>query len=282
MLFAEKLPAFPGYQVGEELGRGGMGAVYLATREKDDKKVAIKIMLSKASVSEQARKHFQREIESTMKLGRDHPNIVTCYEQGSAKSGFFFVLEFCEGGSIDGLMNDFGGKLPVDVARPIMLQCLDGLAYAHRHRYVHRDLKPQNILLTAKNGGSAKIADMGLAKNFDLAGFSNMTVTGSYAGTWEFMPKEQLVNYRFVKPATDVWSMGATFYCMLTGMLPRDRRPGQDPAQMVLQTPAVPIGMREHSIPKKLAAVIDKSLSFRPQDRYEDASAFLEALNKVL
>ncbi len=287
-VFADKLrdvggqakEEFPGYKVIKMLGQGGMGAVYLATRNKDGANVAIKVMLAKVAVSDSAKKGFQREIDVTMKL--NHPNIVTCYEQGSAGSGFYFVLEFCEGGSVDGLMEALGGKLPVDIAGPIMLQSLEGLAYAHDKKYVHRDLKPQNLLLTAKKGGTAKVADLGLAKNFQQAGFSGMTVTGGMAGTPVFMPKEQLTNFKYVKPVTDVWSMGATFYCMLTGMLPRDMQRGQSPLEAILKGHVVPIRDRNRSLPTQLAGVIDKSLSDRPQDRYEDAGAFLKALKKVL
>ncbi|MFH1113486.1 MAG: FHA domain-containing serine/threonine-protein kinase [Pseudomonadota bacterium] len=274
-------PRIPGYKVTGKLGEGGMGAVYLAVRDRDGERVAIKVMLSRVPVTMHAKKLFLREIEVTMTLS--HPNIVTCFDKGSAGSGFYFVLEFCEGGSVDRVMAACGGGVPVSIAGPIMLQSLAGLAHAHENQFVHRDLKPANILLTAERGGMAKIGDFGLAKNFDLAGFSGMTQSRTAAGTWDYMPREQLLNYKYVKPVSDVWAMGATFYHILTGKPPRGDLPeGQDPAKIVLENPAIPIRRQNGFISKGLADVIDKSLAQRPGDRYQNAGEFLESLQKVL
>ena len=178
---------FPGYELGEMIGEGGMGAVYLARRQRDGAKVAIKVMLSKVAVDDSARAGFKREIDVTQSLR--HPNIVELYENGSAGAGFYFVMEYCPRGSVDSLMERRGGTLSIDEARPIILNALEGLAFAHAKGFVHRDLKPQNILLTSNTDGVAKIADFGLAKNFQKAGFSGMTVTGAIAGTLFSCPR---------------------------------------------------------------------------------------------
>lgn len=164
----------------------------------------------------------------------------------------------------------------------MMLQALDGLAYAHEKGFVHRDLKPQNILLTAHQNGVAKVSDFGLAKSFEKAGLSGYTKTGEAAGTYGFMPKEQLTNFKYVKPVSDVWSMGATIYFMLTAQLPRDTAVGQSPAEAVMRGQIVPIRRREPGIPKAVADVIDKSLVPQAKDRYQTAAEFRDALKRVL
>jgi serine/threonine protein kinase len=175
-----------------------------------------------------------------------------------------------------------GGRLAPAVAMPIMLQALEGLAFAHSNGVVHRDLKPQNILLSGTTTQpTAKLADMGLAKNFDKAGFSGMTVTGAFAGTPVFMPKEQLTNFKYVKPVTDVWSMGATFYNMLSGDTPRDFPRGCDQIEVVLRGEIVPLSKRVPGIPKGISAVLDKAIQASPKERFVDAREMLAALRKA-
>lgn len=270
----------PGYELGKMLGRGGMGAVYLARRKEDGATVAIKVMLSKVAVDEGARRVFQREIEVTRSLR--HPHCVHLLDHGCAGGAFYFVMENCLGGSVDDLTHRRGGKLPLKQAGAIMLQALEGLAYAHKQGFVHRDLKPANILLADKEGAVAKVSDFGLAKSFEKAGFSGMTATGSAAGTYAFMAREQVVNYKYVKPVTDVWSMGASLYCMLTGKGPRDFLRGQDPVEVILRGEIIPVCKRDPSIPAKVAQVIDRAIADRANDRYPTAVEFRDALAKVL
>ncbi len=269
------------YAIEKQLGVGGFGAVYLAKHRKTGKRVAIKVMLSKVAVEEDAQEKFVREIESLKKL--QHSNIVTLLDFSAADGAFYFVMEYCEGGSVGDLMAKSGGKLPLSKAGPIVLQALTGLAHAHRNGFVHRDLKPQNLLLhRASESWTAKIGDLGLAKNFEHAGFSGMTLTGQYCGTPHFMPREQVLQYRNVKPTCDVWSMAATFYNMLTGRTPRDFPRGRDPIEVILRDAIIPIRQRDRTIPKPLAEVIDRALLNFPIDRHQDASVMLEVLAKAL
>lgn len=271
----------PDYEIERKLGEGGMGAVYLARHRKKGNRVALKVMLSKVAVDERSRKRFMREIEITR--GLLHKNIVEFLGHGSAGSAFYFLLEFCEGGSVDRLMERRGGTLSLDEAGPIMLQALEGLAFAHEKGFVHRDLKPQNILLVGRERNwTAKLADMGLARNFTQAGLSGMTATGSYGGSFPFMPREQVINFKYLKPESDVWAMGAAFYNMLTGQCPRDIRRGQDPIEVILNDEIVPIHKRISDIPKPVAEVIDRSLTNKINDRYQNADEMRAALEKVL
>jgi serine/threonine protein kinase len=267
------------YEIGSLLGQGGMGAVYLARRKRDGREVALKVMLSKVAVNEYARNVFQREIEVMRDLR--HARIVELLEHGSSGSVFYFVMELCPGGGLDGHLRKAGGCLPLGSAGAIMLEALEGLAFAHDKGYVHRDLKPANILLTHAGGG-AKVSDFGFAKGFQKAGLSGMTATGAAAGTFTFMPREQIVNFKYVKPPSDVWSMAATFYHLLTGRYPLDFPPGADPVDLILRGGVVPIRNRDTGVPEKVAAVIDQALAEKVADRYQTAGEFRDALARVL
>lgn len=276
----EGLPVIAGYRIKRRIGIGGYGAVYLAVSEADARQVAIKIMLARVAVDEQARTKFSREIE--LLTGLRHENVVAVHGSGSAGSAFYFVMEHCPGGSVADYMEAQGGKLTPAVALPIMRQALQGLAFVHQKSVVHRDLKPHNILLAGTPAAPiAKIADLGLAKNFERAGLSGHTMTGAYAGTPIYMPKEQLTGYKYVKPVSDMWSLGATFYNMLTGATPRDFPQGCDPLDVILKGEIIPIRRRDPSIPSGLAEVLDRSIQANPKDRYADAGEMLEAMQKV-
>ncbi len=276
----EGMPIIAGYRIKRRIGIGAFGAVYLAESEADARRVAIKVMLARVAVDEQARAKFKREIE--LLKGFRHENIVEVLESGSAGSAFYFVMEHCQGGSVADYMEARGGKLSPAVAMPIMLKALRGLAFVHQSGVVHRDLKPQNILLAGTPASPvAKIADLGLAKNFEKAGLSGHTMTGAYAGTPIYMPKEQLTGYKYAKPVSDIWSLGATFYNLLTGAMPRDFPKGCDPLEVILKNEMVPIRQRDSGIPAGLAAVLDKAIQASPKERFADAGEMLAALEKV-
>jgi hypothetical protein len=275
-------PQVPGYEIGDRLGSGGSGVVYLATHQKSGQPVAIKVLLAKVVVSEKSRNDFLREIEVTKKLR--HPNVITLLDHDAVGSTFYFVMEYCRRGSLGELVWQRGGKLSPSEAAPIMLDTLEGLAYCHGQDLVHRDLKPDNVLLAEGPADRliAKISDLGLAKNFATAGLSGMTVTGHFAGTYEFMPREQLTRFKFMSPVSDIWSIGATFYHALTGRFPHDFPPGKDPAKVVLEADVVPIRKRDPSISKELAAVIDRALATQPEARYPDAREMRKALARAV
>jgi len=270
----------PGYIVGRMIGRGGMGAVYLAKRTADGATVALKVMLAQADVDDVARENFRREIEVTRSLR--HPRIVSLMDHGSTETRFYFAMEYCAGGSVADLQGRQPGGLPLTLSVRIALEALEGLAYAHEQGFVHRDLKPENLLLADSAGGGAKVTDFGLAKSFQQAGLSGMTATGAVAGTLYFMPREQLTQFRLLKPVSDVWSMGATLYHMLTGAYPREFRPGEDPLPVILRGGVVPIRARDPRLPERVAAVVDRSVVDAVPERYQTAGEFRAALAEAV
>lgn len=290
------LVAIQGYTVLRELGQGGHGTVYLARHDQTCELVALKVMLPKVAAKQWAVNRFLREVENTKAL--DQLNVVQLRDYGYDNGTFFFTLEYCNGGSVADFMRQRGGKLSIDEATPIILQTLDGLEYAHNAEIpfvkradgtigkgqglVHRDLKPDNILLTDVGGSRvAKIADYGLAKAFDLAGLSGQTMSGTSAGTPRFMPRQQVINFKYAKPEVDVWAAAASLYNMLTGTYPRDFS-DKDPFLTVLQTNPVPIHQRDASIPKPLAELIDLALIDNPEIHFKNAATFKRELESVL
>lgn len=291
-----ELVAIEGYEIERELDRGGMGAVYLARHASSGGQVALKVMLPEAAANPTAVARFLREAHLTRPLR--HRHVVQLYEAGCSQGTFFLTMQFCDGGSVMQYLKAQGRALPIDEAANIILAVLAGLEYAHAQQVtvklpdgseataaglVHRDLKPQNIFLSGSGAARvARIGDYGLAKAFDLAGLSGQTATGAAAGTPSFMPRQQLVNFKYARPEVDVWAAAATFYYLLTGRTPRDFPKGQDPWRIVLQNAPVPIRQRLPSIPERLAAVIDEALIDQPEIRFQSAADLRRALEAVL
>jgi hypothetical protein len=279
---AEGLGAIQGFRIVRELGRGGMGAVYLARHEASGEQVALKVMLPQVAADRRARERFLGEIEITRRLS--HPAIVSLRHAGTAEGSFYFTLEYCPGGSVEDLLRRRGGTLPPGEAVPLIIEILKGLEYAHNlfgpgRGVIHRDLKPANLLLGEPGKvTTVKIADYGLSKAFDQAGLSGQTRTGATAGTPLFMPRQQVINFKHAKPEVDVWAAAASLYYLLTGAVPRDFVRGRDPWQTVLQNPAVPIRQRDAAVGPRLAEVIDLALVDQPRIHFQSAAELHEAL----
>ena len=269
----------PSFEIGPLLGSGGMGSVYKATRKADGAVVALKLMRPGVVVDTKSRETFAREIEVTASLR--HPNVVALYGHGVEGDTFYFALEYCPGGSLAAALLKREGPLDVETALRVTLQALEGLGYAHEQGFVHRDIKPENILLSDAEMGTAKLADFGLAKSFELAGLSGMTATGMVAGTLYFMPREQITHFRLLRPASDVWGMGATLYHMLTLRYPRDFLPGVDPLHVILSGGTLPLRQRDPWLPEGLAEVVDRAVTDDLAQRYASAMEFRDALRRV-
>src|SRR5947207_428657 len=202
-----------GYEILEELGRGGMGVVYKARQVKADRVVALKMVLSGGYASQNDLARFERETHAIARL--QHPHIVQVYEVGEHEGRPFFSLEFCPGGSLERKLD--GTPLPPTEAASLAERLARAMAAAHGKGVIHRDLKPANVLLT--EDGSPKITDFGLAKKLDDD--SAQTRSGAIMGTPSYMAPEQAGGkVKELTSACDIYALGAVLYECLTGRPP--------------------------------------------------------------
>lgn len=271
------IPVFPGYQIVQELGRGGMGVVYLATREADGVEVALKSITPQGAVTRRNVDRFLREASILMRL--DHPNVVRFRDLGTAGGKLFFTMDYVPGTDAQRLLQE-RGKWSVRSAARTMLEVLNGLSYAHEQGFVHRDIKPANILLgKGEKGYSIKLADFGLARIYQASQISGLSNEGEFGGTLRYMPPEQMTDYRNVTPASDQFSAAATLYHLLTGNYIHDLDAnGRLPVVRVLEGEAVPIRNRRFELPEELAQVIHRALAREPAERFDNVVDFADAL----
>ncbi|MGY8770827.1 MAG: serine/threonine-protein kinase [Pirellulales bacterium] len=278
---SQDFPTVEGFRIVRQIGSGGMGTVFLAQRIKDNKRVAIKFLKSKTAVSPHNQAAFMREVAITSKI--KHKHIIKCYETGCIGDQFYFVMQYCKGGSISRVLrNTDASPEPKRVAK-FLSRILKGLAFAHSHGLVHRDIKPANILLAKVDGKWVpKIADFGLAKDFEKAGFSGMTATGVYGGSFPYMPREQLTNYKYVNPASDIFSLGVTFYRLITGEYPRPSDKNADPIGAILNGRIVPLDQRLPDYHPGITQIINTAILDDCTKRYENGKAMQIALKAVM
>jgi eukaryotic-like serine/threonine-protein kinase len=267
------LPSLPGYRIVREVGRGGMGVVYEALAD-DGGRVAVKTVLPAVRPNTTEVERFLREADILRRL--EHPNVVRFLAAGQTGSLFFFVMEFVEGANASHLVRELG---PQPTARAVgwAAQLLEALTCAHAGGFVHRDIKPGNLLVTPDD--RVKLADFGLARAYQDSPMSGLTLTGAVGGTPEFMAPEQVLNFRRVGPAADQYAAAATLYYLLTGQRLHDA--AGRPAtlfKLILQSDPVPLRTRRPDVPEGLAAAVHRALARRPEDRFPDANSFRLAL----
>lgn len=274
-----------GYELVREIGRGGMGAIFLIRAQSQGELRAMKVMLPHVAMAAANRQLFLREASKHALL--QHPNVLLLYDTQELAPGVFcMVMEYVEGGSAADRLRRSGGRgLAVQEAVGIVSQALSGLAHAHDRGIVHRDVKEANLLIGADgtSGSDArmliKLADFGLAKSFEEAGATALTAT--VAGTPGYMAPEQITDFRNVGSSADVYSMGATLYSLLTGELPHDFPRHEDPVQRmlkVLDQPIVPVQKRRSDIGQALADAVNRSLAQEPSQRFASALEMQAAL----
>jgi len=268
----------PHYTSLRELGRGAMGVVYQARHNQTGRLVALKLIVPESAAARSAVERFLREMSVISQL--KHPNIVEWLEQGMTRGQFWFAMEYVQGTNLEALANADPGKYPVHQACRMACQVLKGLEQAHSLGFVHRDIKPENILIgRSREGLTAKISDFGLAKSFRGLGLSGLTFSGEMRGTVPFMPPEQMLDFKTVTPAGDLYATAATLYYLLSCQFIYDQvAEGGDLIRMLLEEPPVPIRKRRVDVPQGLASVLEKCLARDPKDRYPTAQAMRQAL----
>jgi serine/threonine-protein kinase len=262
------------YELEELVGTGGMSSVFRAHDRLLDRKVALKVLHQQYSDDDDYVERFRREARSVAALS--HPNIVTVIDRGEHEDRQFIVFEYVEGENLKRLI-ERRGPAPVATALQLGMEIARGLSFAHQQGLVHRDVKPQNVLLNGD--GSAKVTDFGIARSLDVQ--HGMTQTGTVLGTSDYIAPEQAQGQR-VDEHTDVYSLGVVLYELLTSEVPF---PGENfvaVAMRHINEPPPPIRDKRPDVPPRVEAAVQKAMAKRPEDRFATMAEFCQELEACL
>jgi serine/threonine-protein kinase len=259
------------YELGQELGRGGMAIVYRATDLRLRRDVAVKVLPPEMAFRADVRRRFLREAETAAQL--DHPNIVPIYSVDERGGLVYFVMALVDGENLSARLAN--GRPDVEETRRILRDVADALAYAHSRGVIHRDIKPDNIIIRREDG-RALVTDFGIARAAESE--SHLTATGVAVGTPAYMSPEQALGEREVDGRSDIYSLGIVAYQMLAGALPFTAV--NTPAMMMKHVSEMPRPLLDvrPDLPPALAATVERAIAKRPEDRWQDAGSFRDAL----
>src|SRR5438105_2652317 len=273
-LFLDFQSAIAGrYSLERELGRGGMGVVYLAREVRLDRPVAIKLLPPSKASDPKLRERFLREARTAAKLS--HPNVIPIHAVEEIAEFVFFAMAYIEGETLTERVRNRGPLAPSEASR-VLRDVAWALAYAHGQGVIHRDVKPDNILL--ENGGRVLVADFGIASA--VAGAGALT-TGEVVGTPEFMSPEQALGEP-VDARSDLYSLGVVGYFACSGALPIEAAKATDVLAKQVTEAAPPLSSVAPMVPRRLAQAIDRSLAKEPADRPDGPAALAEQLSHAL
>ena len=283
-----------GYEILKQLGKGGMGAVYLARQMSLDRAVALKVMNEQWANDPVFIARFVREAYAAAQL--THHNVVQIYDIGQDSNINYFSMEFVEGKSLGDILKKTG-KVPTLEAVGYIVQAARGLKFAHDRGMVHRDIKPDNLMLNVE--GIVKVADLGLVKTRGMSAdddappsaigelskpgsilkeMPNVTNVGTAMGSPSYMAPEQCRDASSVDLRADVYSLGCSLYAMLCGRAPFTGATAVEVISKHLNEPPPPLQKILPSAPRELAEIVDKTLKKEPGDRYQDMDEFIDAL----
>ena len=259
------------YTIERELGAGGMATVYLAEDLKHDRKVAIKVLRPELAAVLGAER-FVQEIKTTANL--QHPHILPLFDSGQVEGFLYYVMPYVEGETLRNKLNR-ETQLGIEESVKITIEVADALDYAHRHNVIHRDIKPENILL---HDGRPVVADFGIALAVSAAAGGRMTETGLSLGTPHYMSPEQATAEKQLSNRSDIYSLGAVLYEMLTGSPPHVGTSAQQIIMMIVTDEPRPVTELRKSVTPNVAAAATKALEKVPADRFASAAEFAAAL----
>ena len=259
------------YEIQREIGAGGMATVYLARDPRHERNVALKVLNPELGAVLGVER-FLAEIRVTANL--QHPNLLPLFDSGEADGLLFYVMPFVEGESLRARL-DREKQLPIDEAVRIAVAVANALDYAHSHHVIHRDLKPENILLQA---GQPVVADFGIALAVSKAGGTRVTQTGLSLGTPQYMSPEQATGDRVIDGRTDIYSLGALTYEMLTGEPPHIGHTSQAIIARLLTDKPRSVRSSRSAVPEHIEVAVQRALEKLPADRFATAKEFAEAL----
>jgi len=272
-LLARLRPVFAGeYEVERELGRGGMAAVFKAIEIPVERTVALKVLLPELGLTASAADRFRRE--ASLVAGLDHPNIVQVYRVGQVGGIFYIAMRFVEGRSLHSIL-ETQGALPLPVVLAVLRGATRGLAFAHQHGVVHRDVKGGNILVDAD--GRVVLSDFGVALR---AADVSVTAAGTVIGTPSFMSPEQCAGHR-ARPQSDQYALGILAFLMLTGALPFESETLAGLMQHHFFTPVPDLHLARDDVPRPLADVLQRALAKEADRRFPTTREMLEALEAI-
>jgi eukaryotic-like serine/threonine-protein kinase len=273
----DRLPEVPGYELVRLVGQGGMGIVYEAVHKATQRQVAVKMIAAAPTGNETQSRLFLREATTLSQL--DHKRIVKFHEVGIVGGQLYLVMEYVDTIDLDTLLNRPDEPRTLRLSCGFICQVLEALAYAHGLGFVHRDVKPSNVLVCQQEGKyRTKLADFGLAKNFEAAGFSSVTTMGECRGTIGYMAPEQLTDAQWSQPAADIFSVSATLYHFFTGKTPYDFSGVSNPVMAVTEGRTIPLDQRRPDLPRPLIDLVQRGLARSPGDRFPSAAAMRREL----
>ena len=263
------------YELESEVGRGGMGIVYCARDRRLKREIAIKVLPPELSFRADIRQRFLREAETAAQL--NHPNIVPIYTVEERDNLVYFVMAYIKGDNLGQRLQQHGPMPPVEVRR-ILREVAEALAYAHNRNVIHRDIKPDNIIIDEETG-RAMVTDFGIARALTDTGDSRLTATGMAIGTPAYMSPEQSAGDKAIDGRSDLYSLGVVGYQMLCGQTPF--MASNTPSMLVkhLSERPVPVDERWPDLPPDLSRAVMMCLEKDPDDRFPNAAAFAVALS---